>query len=289
MGINTYPLLRLFSSAVVKEWATQGKSPLAQELFRESNAPKFPERTTVRRFYDSVFELLMKKDAQREYLFKSVIVSQLWRGEHSTNSLLIPEFRVGECRADMVIFNGTSTAYEIKTERDNFYRLENQLKEYGKVFDKIFLVTTRKIYENVSASLPVHIGVMIFDESQKSLIRERSAMSNKVFTSSSAIFDCLKKSEYSEILQKKLKISLEDVPPVFHWKIAKDYFERISSKDAHDEMVKVVKKRKNNKRLSVFLENMPQGLFSRLLSMPLSIREMNSLTEVMSKKIRDLI
>lgn len=291
VSIDTLPLLRLFSSAVVKEWARQGVSPLARELFLNSNVRRsfvIKKKTTVRDFYDDIFKLLSSEDVQREYIFKSVIVSQLWRGVHTGESLLIPEFRVGECRADMVIFNGTSTAYEIKTERDNLLRLENQMREYSQMFDRIVLVTTQKIYESLPADFPAHVGVMIFDENKMSLAYKKKPTSNKTKVSPLYIFDSLRKDEYTEILRTR-GYSLDNITPVNYRRVARECFEKMNAAVVHDDMVRIVKKRRNNKKLSSFLENMPKGLFSRLLSIHLSVREMKMLTHVMSQKIQEYI
>ena len=59
------------------------------------------------------------------------------QGEHiPQNSTLINEFRVCNSKADIAIINGKSTVYEIKSKYDSLDRLESQIADYKKVFDK---------------------------------------------------------------------------------------------------------------------------------------------------------
>lgn len=43
---------------------------------------------------------------------------------------MIPEFNVGASKADLAVFNGTSTVYEIKSEIDSTERLKSQMGDY---------------------------------------------------------------------------------------------------------------------------------------------------------------
>ena len=95
---------------------------LANELlaleYIDSNSP-------IRDLFDSIFDRLTSKDYRHEFIYKSVIAHKILLGRHSLNTaVLLNEFRVGDCKADVVVINGTSNVYEIKSERDSLCRLK---------------------------------------------------------------------------------------------------------------------------------------------------------------------
>ncbi|PKG80047.1 hypothetical protein CXF80_18020 [Shewanella sp. Actino-trap-3] len=73
----------------------------------------------------------LDKHYRYEYFYKNTIANNRLLGRHSLRTAaMITEFRVGRNIADCVIFNGSSTCYEIKTEFDSLSRLDAQLDSY---------------------------------------------------------------------------------------------------------------------------------------------------------------
>ncbi|WP_390899973.1 sce7726 family protein [Yersinia aleksiciae] len=62
------------------------------------------------------------------------------------------------------MFNGTSTAYEIKTELDSFDRLDSQLSSYQKVFEHVYIVIPPTKLKLAECSIPSNIGIIILTE-----------------------------------------------------------------------------------------------------------------------------
>src|SRR5690625_2508078 len=58
--------------------------------------------------------------------------------------VVIFELNVVNSRLDLCYINRESVAYEIKTELDSTYRLSNQIKDYFKVFEKVYLICFEK-------------------------------------------------------------------------------------------------------------------------------------------------
>ena len=73
---------------------------------------------------------------------------------------MLSEFRAGTCKADLVILNGTSTVYEIKSERDSLVRLSNQVKNYKRVFAMVNVITSEGFVKSVCTTVPDDVGVM---------------------------------------------------------------------------------------------------------------------------------
>jgi hypothetical protein len=78
---------------------------------------------------------------QTEYIFKNSFLNEwLIKEIGESNSRVFNEYRVGNAVADLVMFNGISKVFEIKTEYDSDKRLALQLESYRKAFNQIFLI-----------------------------------------------------------------------------------------------------------------------------------------------------
>src|SRR6266568_1535168 len=107
---------RLFSSSVVHEMARKGRSPLFARLVSQSQllgSISLSER--VYTLFDAAFSLLKREGYRHEYIYKAALTHKILLGKHSLQTAsMINEFRVGDCKADVAILNGTATVYEVK-------------------------------------------------------------------------------------------------------------------------------------------------------------------------------
>lgn len=67
----------------------------------------------------------------------------------------------GAARADVVIVSGHISGYEIKSDFDTLNRLNNQIAEYEKTFEKNIIVVGEKYAYNILEYIPEHWGVMV--------------------------------------------------------------------------------------------------------------------------------
>lgn len=90
----------------------------------------------------------LKRDYRCEYIYKNELINELLLKKYGTkNTVVINEFKVGNSVADMVLFNGTSKAFEIKTELDSEKRLIGQLNDYTRIFKECYVVTHESLIE----------------------------------------------------------------------------------------------------------------------------------------------
>ncbi|HCY77489.1 MAG TPA: hypothetical protein DHV28_16355 [Ignavibacteriales bacterium] len=90
----------------------------------------------------------LKKEYRCEYIYKNELINELLLKKYGTkNTIVINEFKVGNSVADMVLFNGTSKAFEIKTELDSEKRLSGQLNDYIRVFKECYIVTHESLID----------------------------------------------------------------------------------------------------------------------------------------------
>jgi hypothetical protein len=82
---------------------------------------------------------------------------------HDENTLLVEELGLcrGTVRVDLAIVNGILKGYEIKSERDNLTRLENQASIYSQVFDTVTLVVAERHLMAAKAIVPSWWGIEV--------------------------------------------------------------------------------------------------------------------------------
>lgn len=72
------------------------------------------------------------------------------------------ELAAGQSRIDICKINGESIAYEVKTEFDNLRRLDKQMSDYNQIFDKTYVITTEKHYNQIISKIPLNCGIYLY-------------------------------------------------------------------------------------------------------------------------------
>lgn len=62
---------------------------------------------------------------------------------------------------DVVVSNGHSIAFEIKSEVDTIKRLDSQVKGYSEIFDYVYLVYWKDKFNIIDIDLPENIGIIV--------------------------------------------------------------------------------------------------------------------------------
>lgn len=78
------------------------------------------------------------------------------------NHVSIFELNVGSSRLDLCKINNISTAFEIKTELDTPKRLNQQMQDYFKVFEKVYLICSISNFENMITHIPKECGIYTY-------------------------------------------------------------------------------------------------------------------------------
>lgn len=92
------------------------------------------------------------------------------------------EMSIGDSRIDICRINGKLCAYEIKTEYDNYDRLETQMKDYFSAFERVYIIVPIQNADAVQEHIPLQCGIITyrFDENDNMIFAyKRSAQDNK--------------------------------------------------------------------------------------------------------------
>src|SRR6218665_1638751 len=266
---NVSALSRLFSSSVFRQLAEKGYSPLFARLLRDSELlDQQVHADTVGSAFDAAFSVLRKSGQRDEYVYRAALTHNFVFGRHSLNTAsLLTEFRAGSCKADVVILNGTASAYEIKSERDSLSRLENQLENYRKVFAKVYVVVADSFVAQVLDNTPEHVGVM-------SLVRWdriqtiRDATDRPECVCPETIFSSLRLAEASEILTA-FDVEIPDLPNTKLHAALRERFAGLEPAAVHYEMVRTLKRTRNLAPLKSLISELPDSLHPAALSIQL--------------------
>jgi len=142
-----------------------------------------------------------------ESFIKAMLLNDLLKNDNSQDTFAITEFSIANFsrRVDIVLSkNKNLYAFEIKSEFDSLIRLEGQIVEYLKHFDKVTVVSTSKHINNILLKTPKNVSVWELADSKIRIVRR--GKKNKIKTKSTFI----KMMTLTELLRlaQKNKISL---------------------------------------------------------------------------------
>jgi len=132
---------------------------------------------------------------------------ELRRQHIRDDTLVIDELGLnhGKCRADIAVVNGNFIGYEIKSNKDSLRRLNEQVKSYNSVFDKVSIIVGHRHSSSIRKYVPEYWGIIISVRGSRGAVSFemiRKAQTNKN-TEPISIARLLWRDEVVEILQKK--------------------------------------------------------------------------------------
>lgn len=222
---------------------------------------------TVGDTFDSAFEILKVAGQRDEYIYRAAISQKILMGTHSLQTAsMLNEFRAGTCKADLVILNGTATAYEIKSERDSLARLANQVENYKRVFAKVNVIASESHVDGVLATVPVDVGVMCLSRRYRiSTVREAVDCPDRICPVT--VFESLRSAEALAILNT-LGVAVPDVPNTRLHAVLRALFAELDPAILHVEMVRTLKRTRNLAPLGELVDQLPGSLQAAALSIP---------------------
>lgn len=185
----------------------------------------------------------MDCEYRNEYFYKNTILNQLLIKKHDLyNTAALTELPIGDSKADFIIINGRGVAYEIKTDLDNLLRLDNQIKDYYKVFSYVYVVVGNKQLSHVKEFLKDQkVGIYELTADGK-LICRKKAFCNKEFLTYEAMFQVLRKAEFESILLKHFH-KLPEVNSFQYYRECQKWLERVNIITLQKDVMKCLKER----------------------------------------------
>ncbi|PQA59853.1 sce7726 family protein [Siphonobacter curvatus] len=236
-------LATVFTTSFLNDYLTNSYQDKLKEILNETGLiHRLPTYATVEQTLELIYKYL-SQNYRFEYVYKNTVANQLLLKKHSLKkAILFSEFRAGISQLDLLIVNGTTTAYEIKTELDSLSRLPVQLNSYTEMFDKTFVVTHEAFAVKVERLLPESAGLMVLNQNNR-LFTLKEARSNVGQLNHAAMFSSLRKAEYCSLIREKFD-KVPNMPNTKIYDYCLNLFKQLPNIEAHESFVKVLRKRK---------------------------------------------
>jgi hypothetical protein len=240
----------------------------------------------VSEFFETAFSLLKREGFRHEYIYKAALTHKILLGTHSLQTAsMIHEFRVGDCKADVAILNGTATVYEVKSERDSLTRLDRQIAAYATVFAKVYVIAAESHISGVTNTVPDFVGILCLN-SRHRISTLRDAVDQPERTSPGAIFDSIRTEEARAILSI-FGVTVPPVPNTELHGVLRRAFLKLDPIQAQQGMVRVLKRTRNLLPLSALVDRLPMSLQTAALSVPLRKADHQRLVDAVNTPLND--
>jgi hypothetical protein len=203
-----------------------------------------PNNKTNKKVISEIYRY-MTNNYRCEYVYKNTLLNNLllYSERHNIeNTTALAEVPVCKSKADFVLINGNAEIYEIKTELDNFCKLEGQIDDYYKAFMRVNIVTSLDKLDELTTFLSDQkVGIYVLDKKLK-LVEKRKARNERRYLEHKAIFKILRKKEYENILVDTYG-KLPDVSQFDYYKECFNIFRTIDIKNVYPRFLIELKKR----------------------------------------------
>ena len=276
-------IARAFTRPVFATMAKTGRyrEPLSFLFRRRIAVVNESSKATLGQWFDDAWQQL-SSTYRNEYVYKNELATRLVFGRHSPRTAgFQAELPVGRSIVDVAIANGTSTAYEIKTEFDTSRRLQTQTNDYLKVFDKVYVVTHPAHVSRYEQELDPRVGLIILSP-RLSLKPFREAESNIQNVDPRTVFRCLRRDEYVKAVTDLFGI-VPSLPNGHISRYCESLFSTLSPEAAHGAFVKAIRARTTDKSTVDFVAQLPSSLRALGYATPLSRKQRMTVLDLLAQ------
>ncbi|WP_196602996.1 sce7726 family protein [Pectinatus frisingensis] len=229
------------------------------------------------------------KQQRNEYYYMNTLLNKLLDGIHNVNTTTaFSQVRIDHSIADFVMINGEGRVYEIKSELDNFDRLNDQLCDYYRAFSKVSVLASIHELEKVKKVLSTFgdmgdaVGIYVLSDQDTIFNKDRSREPQEYndLLDHTSIFKLLRKREYENVILHYFR-KLPQSDPVFHFKVCLEQFLKIPILDVQKSAFKELKKR-NKITVEEFDKIQPE--LKSVIYFSGLVRKMPKLEQLLQKK-----
>lgn len=235
---KNYLINRFFSRNTIKNLVQNKKDPVFERVSQHYKLEN--NLSTIQNVYNK-----LSRSYRNEYFYKNTLLNKRLLGIHSVNTTTaLTEIPVGRAKPDFILINGKAVVYEIKTELDNFDRLENQINEYYKAFNHVAILTYEKNIKMAKRKIDEinkPIGLYILQKN----VKIKTVMEPKEYNDDldrDVIFSILRKREYESIIEKRFGF-LPQVSQFDYYDVCRQLTEDIRLEQFYSDFLIELKKR----------------------------------------------
>lgn len=219
-----------------------------------------------------------------EYVYKNEIINQLLLKKYGTqHTVAFNEFKVGNSIVDLAMMNGESKAFEIKTSLDTPRRLDKQLDDYKRIFNKSYIVIDADELSYYESRIDDATGIITLSHKNgKITLKEYRKAIKRENLDTDTLMSCLRTREYQNIVVSYFG-QLPAVPIYEMYDACKTLLQQIPTQELNKLYLTEVKKRRN---VTAQLKDIPMELRQMILSLNLPTNKQKSLINTLNEPIK---
>lgn len=262
MGNNSTSISRVFTKKVFADLLNTGRNEIYDYVVQHYIGDY--KGKTNRELISNIYSR-MEKSYRNEYFYMNTLLNKLLIGVHNVNTTTaLSQLRIANHIADFVMINGEGRVYEIKSEQDNFNRLNEQLADYFTAFSLVSVLISEKEREHVECQLKKlgtmgkSVGIYVLTGNNtisRKYVRHPREFHDKL--DARCLFTILRKTEYQNVLQRYFG-TLPQVAPAFYFKECLSMFQEIPILESQKLVMEELKKRNYIKK--EFFDTVPSEL-----------------------------
>ena len=259
---NSRVINRVFTRNVMNELIKKGRSEIFDVVVQRYIDD--PEGKNHGEIISEIYSHL--GDSYRnEYYYMNTLLNKLLVIHSVNTTTALSQVRIADHIADFVMINGEGQVYEIKSELDNFERLNDQLYDYYKAFSKVSVLASEHERERVEKVLDAlgnmgnSVGIYVLSD-KDTIFSKTTGRQPKQYDKNldhKTIFSLLRKKEYENIILNYYH-ELPKVAPVFFYRTCLELFKKIPILNAQKLVFQEMKKR--NRISKIVFDNIPSEL-----------------------------
>lgn len=273
----------LFSGSVVNRLVKHNDDAFVRSLLLKYDSHLINTNLTYWDYLHYAYKIL-EKNYRNEYVYKNTFITEWLIKKFSLkNTIAFSEFRVGSAIADLALFNGSSKAFEIKTELDSDKRLLAQLEEYSKLMEECYIVVPEELAADYKTMINSSVGILAVKKGRQSLKIEllRDAKKN-TSVDIRVLMSSVRCDEY-KWMTKQAYGQLPNVTCFEMFDACKELLGRLPADDLHHFFLEAVKKRKN---ITPNLKAIPKPARQFCLALDFNDKTIARLNEFYSQPIK---
>lgn len=277
---NAKIMSNAFSKSILSDLLKNGKSKKF-DLILSSISDLDVKNKTHGELFD-LLHLSMIKDYRNEYIYKNAIANKIVLGRHKFKNIsFFTELFVWGVIADVVVANGTTTAYEIKTAYDSFSRLSNQVGIYEQAFEHVNIVIPECKLSSLLKVAPDNTGIIILSDNF-TFQEYRKPVSNKDTLSTEIMISLLHVNDKKYLLRKYFDKEFE-YKSITDFHNEKKYLLELDREILHKELLGSMHKRQYDQQRKDLVLKSPESLRSILISANYSRPKMKSISNLLEQ------
>lgn len=268
----------LFSRSEVFRWFKNDFDSINLKLKRYNQFDSYRGKTYLEVLKNAY--KIVEKNYPNEYVLKNEFLHKwLIKELGQSDSVIFNELRIGKAIADLAMFNGISKVFEIKTILDKESRLSNQLIEYKKIFNEIYLIVPNCQISKY-AEYDLSVGIISYDSSSKKFYLYRKAVFNNDIDVN-VLMNVLHTKEYLKIAKENFS-NLPNMNAFTQFEICKNLLSSLPKEDLNKLLIDCIKQRQIN---NAFYHKSNYEFNQIFLSLNLNSQQRDNLISNLKKNI----